>query len=89
MAQQPFNWEVDQVDNRTDIIRLVLSILSGIKLLTAALGYKFFTDELAEALANLIPLFIILWGVWKNNYITKKGKMQKLVLQQHDLTDGK
>lgn len=84
-----FDWEVDKVDNKNDIIRLVLSILSAIKMLIAGLGYTFFTDELAIALENLLPLFIILWGVWRNNYVSKRGKAQKLVLEKHDLVNDK
>lgn len=82
-----FNWELDKVDNRNDLIRLVLSILASIKLVTAALGYRFFSDDLMVAIANLIPLLIILWGVVKPNFIGKKGKAQKLILAKHNLID--
>lgn len=81
-----FQWDTDKVNNTNDIVRLVLSILAGIKLLIAALGWNWFTDDILVAIENLIPLFIILYGVWRNNYITDKGKAQKLVLAQKGLT---
>lgn len=87
MPQNYFNWEVDKVDNRADLIRLILAILSGIKLFTAALGWHWFTDDLAIAIANLIPLLIILYATWKHNFITKKAKAQKLVLAKEGLID--
>lgn len=80
-----FNWEVDQVNNTNDIIRLTLAILAAIKMVIASFGYTFFTDDLLLALENLIPLLIILWGIWRNNYVSKQGKAQKAVLMKHDL----
>lgn len=80
-----FNWEVDKVDNTNDVVRLTLAILAAIKMLIASFGFTFFTDDILLGLENLVPLLLILWGVWRNNYITKKGKAQKAVLEQHDL----
>ncbi len=80
-----FDWEVDKVENNTDIIRLTLAILAAIKMLVASFGFTFFTDEILLALENLVPLLIVLWGVWRNNYITKTGKAQKAVLEEKGL----
>lgn len=80
-----FNWEVDKVDNTNDVVRLTLAILAAIKMVIASFGFTFFTEDILLGFENLVPLLLILWGVWRNNYITKKGKAQKAVLEQHDL----
>lgn len=80
-----FNWEVDKVDNTNDFIRLTLAVLGAIKMVFASFGFTFFTDDFLLALENLVPLLLILWGIWRNNYITKKGKAQKAVLEQQGL----
>lgn len=67
-----FNWESDKIENRSDLIRLFISIISGLKLLSAALGFRFFTDDFAIAIANLIPLLVILWTVWEAHRKAKK-----------------
>lgn len=56
--------ELENGNSTDDIIRLILALLSGIKLLTAALGFTFFTEDLFVAIANLIPTIIIIWTVW-------------------------
>ena len=80
-----FNWQTDNVNNTNDMIRITLAILAAIKMLIGSLGYNFFTDDLLVALENLVPLLLVLLGIWRNNYITRKGKAQKAVLEQHDL----
>lgn len=87
MINNNFDWNVDKVNNTADLIRLVLAIVSGIKLLVGALGYNFFTDELLVALENLVPVLIVLYTTWRNNYITTKGKAQKLALAKEGLIE--
>jgi energy-converting hydrogenase Eha subunit H len=82
-----FDWEVDKVDNRADLIRLILAILSGIKLLTAALGYHMFNDDVMIAIGNIVPLIIILWATVKQNYITRQDKAKKLALAKEGLIE--
>lgn len=89
MDKDYFNWEVDKVQNQNDVIRLILAILSAIKLLLAAFGYTFFNDDVLVALETLLPLLILLYTTWKNNYISNKGKAQKIVLAKNGLIDEK
>lgn len=89
MDKDYFDWEVDKVQNQNDVIRLIIAIVSAVKLLLAALGWKFFTDDVLVALETIIPLLILLWTTWKNNYISKRGKAQKIVLAKNGLIDEK
>ncbi|PFP29419.1 hypothetical protein COJ96_10975 [Bacillus sp. AFS073361] len=59
--------DLEDLENGTstnDVVRLILALLSGIKLLTAALGFHFFSDDLYVAIANIIPVIIIMWTMW-------------------------
>lgn len=67
-----------------DHMILITSFLSAIKVLLSAFDIKI-EDEQINAIADIIAIMIIVCGIWKNTYTTKKSKKQKEILQQKGL----
>jgi len=70
--------------DKASVIRVVIGVLGLIKLFLEPYGYEI-PQELIDAIANVIAVVAIAWVGWKNNYLSKKGKKQKEVLQKYDL----
>jgi SPP1 phage holin len=64
-------------------VRFTIAVLAAIKVFLGTFGYNFFNDEQWIALENLIPFGFIIYGMWKNNYLSKKGEEQKAILKRH------
>lgn len=74
-----------------DISILVGGFLSSLLLFLSSVGIKFewFTQESIDSftvlLGSIITLAINFYAVWKNTYVSKKGKEQKEVLEKTGL----
>lgn len=66
--------------DRASVLRVLLSLASLLKLFGVEIP-----EEALNALADVIAGAIILWAVWKNNYLSKKGLKQKEVLEKNGL----
>ena len=66
--------------DKASVTRVVLTIAA----LVAYFGINI-PEELVEYIVGAIMLALTLWSMWKNNYLAKKGKAQKEVLEKHDL----
>lgn len=66
--------------DKASIVRVVAAFLA----LTALAGYDA-PESLADSLVEVITAMVVLWGIWKNNYIAKKGIEQKKVLERNNL----
>lgn len=81
-----------QIDNNVKSwVTLVTGVLSSLLLFLGAINVKYdwFTAESISAFGVLIGAILVfvlnLYAVWKNTYITKKGKKQLDVLEKNDL----
>lgn len=70
---------------------LVTGVLSSLLMFlgTINIKYDWFTTESISAFSVLLGALLLLgfnlYSVWKNTYITKKGKKQLEVLEKNDL----
>lgn len=66
--------------DKASVARVVAAVIA----LFALIGYDA-PDSLADSLVEVITALIVIYGIWKNNYIAYKGKQQKEVLEKHNL----
>lgn len=48
-------------------------------------GYKTIPVEFGEHISAALLIVMSLWAAWKNNYLSKKGGLQKKALQSQGL----
>jgi SPP1 family holin len=72
--------------DKASITRFVFLVVAVINALLNLLGYQTISDELANNIVAVISGCIMLWAGWKNNYLSKKGRKQKEVLEKHGLS---
>lgn len=51
-----------------------------------AVGFQTIPDEFFNDLIAVISGAYFLYMAWKNNYLSRKGRRQKKVLEDHELT---
>jgi SPP1 family holin len=71
--------------DKASITRIALLIISLANLLLESLGYAHIPEFLGELTAEIILALVSLYTAWKNNYLSKKGKAQKQVLEKNGL----
>jgi SPP1 family holin len=71
--------------DKASIARIVTLIIVLINAVLNLLGYQTIPTEFGEHISAVILLAVSLWTAWKNNYLSKKGKAQKEVLNSYHL----
>lgn len=81
-----------QIDDKVKSwVTLITGVLSSLLLFLGAINVKYdwFTTESISAFGVLLGALMLLgfnlYSVWKNTYVTKKGKKQLDVLEKNDL----
>jgi SPP1 family holin len=72
--------------DKSSVARYTVLVITVINAVLNLFGYQTISDELANNIVAVISGFIILWAGWKNNYLSKKGRKQKEVLEKHGLS---
>lgn len=68
------------------VIRTIALAIAWINALLVQYGLQPIPVLDEETIAYGLAFLASLWGWFKNNYITLKGKQQKIVLQRNNLT---
>jgi SPP1 family holin len=71
--------------DKSSVARYTVLVITVINAVLNLFGYQTISDELANNIVAVISGFIMLWAGWKNNYLSKKGRKQKEVLEKHGL----
>jgi SPP1 family holin len=72
--------------DKSSVARYTVLVITVINAVLNLFGYQTISDELANNIVAVISGFIMLWAGWKNNYLSKKGRKQKEVLEKHGLS---
>jgi SPP1 family holin len=75
-------------DNNMDKASIGRVVTLAIVLLNAVLnlfGYQTIPTEFGEHISAIVLIVVSLWSAWKNNYLSKKGGLQKKALQAQGL----
>ena len=71
--------------DKQSIIRFSLAVLGLLQLLLSQFFGIQISDETIQATVDVISAIVVTWAMWKNNYLTSKGKKQKQELKKKGL----
>ncbi|MBA2874294.1 phage holin [Thermaerobacillus caldiproteolyticus] len=72
--------------DKASTIRFVFLIVAVINAVLNMLGYQTIPDDLVNDVVAVVSGIYALYMGWKNNYLSKKGRKQKEVLEKHGLS---
>jgi SPP1 family holin len=72
--------------DKASIVRFALLIVAVINAVLNMLGYQTIPDDLVNDIVAVASGIYTLYMGWKNNYLSKKGRKQKEVLEKHGLS---
>jgi SPP1 family holin len=72
--------------DKASIARFALLIVAVINAVLNMLGYQTIPDDLVNDIVAVASGIYTLYMGWKNNYLSKKGRKQKEVLEKHGLS---
>lgn len=68
--------------DKASITRLIIALLTAANTVLTALGYPVIPDDLINSIVIIAGFIFEAYAMWKNNYISKKGRKQKEVLEK-------
>jgi SPP1 family holin len=71
--------------DKVSITRFALLIVAVINAVLNMLGYQTIPDDLVNDVVAVVSGVYALYMGWKNNYLSKKGRKQKEILEKHGL----
>jgi SPP1 family holin len=71
--------------DKASITRLLIALLTAANTVLTALGYPVIPDDLINSIVIIAGFIFEAYAMWKNNYISKKGRKQKEVLEKAGL----
>ncbi|MFC0298539.1 MULTISPECIES: phage holin [Geobacillus] len=72
--------------DKASVSRFALLIVAVINAVLNMLGYQTIPDDLVNDIVAVVSGIYALYMGWKNNYLSKKGRKQKEVLEKHGLS---
>jgi SPP1 family holin len=73
------------MEERKDYLILLAGFLGALKVFLASLGYDVLPDATIDSIVDMIGFGFALYAIWKNSYVSPKGKKQKELLEKHGL----
>lgn len=71
--------------DKASVGRVTALVIVLINALLNLFGYKTIPVEFGEHVSATLLIVVSLWTAWKNNYLSKKGGLQKKALQAQKL----
>jgi SPP1 family holin len=71
--------------DKSSLLRLIVAILTATNTVLTALGLPIIPDDLVNSIVIIAGYGFELWAMWRNNYISAKGRAQKDVLKREGL----
>jgi SPP1 family holin len=71
--------------DKASVGRVVALVIVLVNAVLNLIGYKTIPVEFGEHISAVLLIAISLWSAWKNNYLSKKGGLQKKALQAQGL----
>lgn len=71
--------------DKASIGRVTALVIVLINAVLNLFGYKTIPAEFGEHISAALLIIVSLWTAWKNNYLSKKGGLQKKALQAQGL----
>jgi SPP1 family holin len=77
--------EEDNNMDKASVTRVVALVIVLINAVLNLFGFETIPTEFGEHISALVLIVVSLWSAWKNNYLSKKGGLQKKALQDQGL----
>jgi SPP1 family holin len=71
--------------DKASVSRFAFLIIAVVNAVLNLVGFQTIPDEFVNDLVAVITGAFVLWAAWKNNYLSKKGLLQKKALQAQGL----
>jgi SPP1 family holin len=71
--------------DKASVTRFALLIVAVINAVLNMIGYQTIPEQLVNDVVAVASGIYTLYMGWKNNYLSKKGRKQKEVLEKHGL----
>ncbi|MED3732570.1 MULTISPECIES: phage holin [Geobacillus] len=71
--------------DKASVTRFALLIVAVVNAVLNMTGYQTIPDDLVNNVIAVASGLYALYMGWKNNYLSKKGRKQKKVLEKHGL----
>jgi SPP1 family holin len=71
--------------DKASVTRVVALVIVLINAVLNLFGFETIPIEFGEHITAVLLIAISLWAAWKNNYLSKKGGLQKKALQAQGL----
>jgi SPP1 family holin len=71
--------------DKASVTRVVALVIVLVNAVLNLFGYQTIPTEFGEHISAILLIGMSLWAAWKNNYLSKKGGLQKKALQAQGL----
>lgn len=71
--------------DKASITRYVVLVVAVINAVLNIFGYQTISDEMTNDLVVVVSGAFFLFMGWKNNYLSKKGRKQKEIIEKYGL----
>lgn len=71
--------------DKASITRYIVLVVAVVNSVLNLMGYQTISDETTNDLVSVLSAGYFLYMAWKNNYLSRKGRAQKDVLDKHGL----
>lgn len=65
---------------KKDYLILIAGFLGAFKIFLTSLGYDVIPQASVDSTVDMIGFGVALYAIWKNTYVSKRGKQQKEIL---------
>jgi SPP1 family holin len=72
--------------DKASVTRFALLVVAVLNAVLNMLGFKTIPEDLVNDIIAVGSGLYILYAGWKNNYLSKKGLLQKEILKENGLT---
>ncbi|KYD24632.1 phage holin [Parageobacillus toebii] len=72
--------------DKASVTRFTLLTIAVINAVLNMIGYRTIPDDMANDIVAVVSGIFAIYAAWKNNYLSKKGRKQKEVLDKHGLS---
>lgn len=72
--------------DKASVTRFTLLTIAVINAVLNMIGYRTIPNDMANDIVAVVSGIFAIYAAWKNNYLSKKGRKQKEVLEKHGLS---
>jgi SPP1 family holin len=73
------------MNNKKDYLILLAGFLGSFKVFLTSLGYDVIPQQTIDSVVDMVGFGAALYAIWKNTYVSKKGKEQKELLKKNGM----